>query len=94
MASHSTEANGTVAAYLATLGNAFGRPVAISCAAFGGSDADARSVARPDPDQNLSAAVLTLERSGLREQAWSLPIPLVCDVCSTSRNFGFFSSDL
>ncbi len=70
LVSYSVEANDALMEHLGSLGNEFGRPVAVSRVAFGAADPEQRNLRRPESDQHLCAAILVLEREGLHDSAF------------------------
>ncbi len=70
LASFSVEANDTLMAHLGSLGDEFGRPVAVSRVAFATADPEQRSLRQPEPDQHLCAAILVLEKAGLHDRTF------------------------
>jgi tetratricopeptide (TPR) repeat protein len=70
LASYSVQANDALMAHLNSLGDEFGRPVGVSRVAFGAAEPERRNLRRPESDQHLCAAILVLEKAGLRDPAF------------------------
>ncbi len=70
LASYSVEANDALMEHLNLLGDEFGRPISVSCVAFGSTNPMQRNLRQPEADQHLCATILVLEREGLKDQAF------------------------
>lgn len=70
LASFSVQANNELMMNLNLLGKEFGRPICVSCVAFGSIDPERCNVRQPEPDQHLCAAILVIEKAGLNNQAF------------------------
>jgi hypothetical protein len=66
--SHSVQANDALMSQLNSLGDEFGRRVAVSRVAFGAIDGSQRHLNQPERDQHLCAAIFVLEKEGLRNR--------------------------